>query len=168
VPFFEKQLRLPKSHYIGRQSYFVTIVTENRSDIFVNFSEGRWLLEELSFASSRYRFQIHAYCVMPDHLHLLAEGTEETSDLTTFVEGFKQRTAFGFARRTKQRLWQRRYYDHILRPNESPEDVACYIWWNPVRKNLCADPTAYPLTGSQTIDWMKRSPSPTTWKPTWK
>src|SRR6266481_9894571 len=28
------------------------------------------------------------------------------------------------------------YYDHILRPSDQIEDVACYIWWNPVRKNF--------------------------------
>jgi len=105
---------------------------------------------------------------MPDHLHFLAEGMSETSDLVTFVNGFKQHSGFEFGARTAKRLWQRRYYDHILRPNEPLEDVACYIWWNPVRKNLCTDPTAYQLTGSQTIDWMKRSPAPSPWKPAWK
>jgi hypothetical protein len=60
-----------------------------------------------------------------------------------------------------------RYYDHILRPNEVIEDVACYIWWNPVRKGLCEDPRLYPLSGSQTIDWMKKSPR-TNWTPPWK
>ncbi len=105
---------------------------------------------------------------MPDHLHFLVEGVEDTSNLVSFIERFKQHTAFEFAKRFDKRLWQRRYYDHILRPDEPIEDVACYIWWNPVRKNLCADPAAYPLTGSQTIDWMKRSPVGTKWKPTWK
>jgi len=34
-----------------------------------------------------------------------------------------------------------------------------------VRKNLCSTPQEFPLSGSQTIDWMKRSALGTPWKP---
>jgi putative transposase len=105
---------------------------------------------------------------MPDHLHLLCEGCSDDCDLVRFIEGFKQRTAYEFSKQHHSRLWQKRYYDHVLRPNEAVEDVACYIWWNPVRKELCRDPSTYPFSGSQTIDWMKRSPLGTKWQPTWK
>ena len=105
---------------------------------------------------------------MPDHLHFISEGLSDTCDLVKFVDAFKQRTAYEFSKLHRERLWQRRYYDHILRPNEAVESVVCYIWWNPVRKGLCAQPNSYPLSGSQTIDWMKTSSVPTNWKPHWK
>ena len=105
---------------------------------------------------------------MPDHIHFLCEGLLDTSDLVRFVNAFKQRTAYEFRKTHASRLWQMRYYDHILRPKEVIEDVACYIWWNPVRKGLCGGPHLYPLSGSQTIDWMKHSSSRTDWTPPWK
>jgi hypothetical protein len=55
-----------------------------------------------------------------------------------------------------------------LRPSDAIEDVACYIWWNPVRKHLCANPREYPLSGSQTLDWMKHSWLAPRWQPPWK
>jgi putative transposase len=168
VPFYKKQLRLPASEYIGRRTYFVTIGTENRAVFFSDLPTGHRLVEKLIASAAHSNFTLHAYCVMPDHLHFISEALADTCDLIRFVDGFKQRTAYEFSKTRGTRLWQRRYYDHILRPNEAIEDVACYVWWNPVRKKLCAEPHQYLLSGSQTIDWMKRSLTAPQWHPPWK
>ena len=168
MPLFKKQLRLPSTDYVGRRTYFITLGTENRAKFFSDLSTGRWLLGKLMEIAAEFDFSLHAYCVMPDHLHFISEGLSDTCDLVKFVDAFKQRTAYEFSKLHRERLWQRRYYDHILRPNEAVESVVCYIWWNPVRKGLCAQPNSYPLSGSQTIDWMKTSSVPTNWKPHWK
>ncbi|MGB2593147.1 MAG: transposase [Candidatus Acidiferrum sp.] len=167
MAFFKKRLRRPAEHYRGRQHYFVTVGTERRATFFADRLRGEWLLRHLVETAAQRNFSLHAYCVMPDHVHFLCEGLSEASDLVQFVDAFKQRTAYEFKKTHGERLWQMRYYDHILRPKEVPEDVACYIWWNPVRKGLCGEPHLYPLSGSQTIDWMKHS-SGTNWTPPWK
>jgi REP element-mobilizing transposase RayT len=105
---------------------------------------------------------------MPDHLHFVAEGMADACDLMKFVDTFKQRTGYEYRQSHRQQLWQARFYDHVLRGADAVEDVACYIWMNPVRKGLCADPHLYPLSGSQTINWMKRSLAGTEWIPPWK
>src|SRR2546421_3215013 len=140
MPLFMKQLRLSRTDYIGRRAYFITICTENRAPSFSPERTGPWLLEKLFATASSFDFLLHAYCVMPDHLHWVSEGCKDTCDLIKFVDLFKQRTAYEFTREQRSRLWQRRYYDHILRQSDAVEDVACYIWWNPVRKGLCANP----------------------------
>jgi REP-associated tyrosine transposase len=168
VPFYKKQLRLQARDYIGRRTYFVTVCTENRAAFFSDPATGRWLLEKLIAAVAGLNFVLHAYCVMPDHVHFVCEGLADTCNLIQLVEGFKQRTAYEFSKTRSRRLWQRRYYDHVLRPNECVEDIACYIWWNPVRKGLCAEPHHHPLSGSQTLDWMKTSSLAPRWQPPWK
>ena len=168
MPFFQKRLRLPADHYRGRLIYFVTLGTEKRANFFADQSTGQWLLKHLLEIAAQYNFSLHAYCVMPDHIHFLCEGLSDTSDMVKFVNAFKQRTAYEFRKTHASRLWQMRYYDHVLRPQEVIEDVACYIWWNPARKGLCHDPHLYPLSGSQTIDWMKQTSSRTNWTPPWK
>jgi len=168
VPFYKKQLRLPLTNYQGPRLYFVTIVTANRSPYFADLTTGRWLIAMLLETAAKFSFSLHAYCAMPDHLHFLCEGRSDACNLTKFVEVFKQRTAHEFTNLRSARLWQKRYYDHILRPNEPAEAPACYIWSNPLRKNLCTNPREYPLAGSQTIDWMKNNPSPKNWLPPWK
>jgi putative transposase len=168
VPFFTKELRLSRADYIGGRTYFITICTENRAQFFGQQHTGIWLLKELFNTAALFDFVLHAYCVMPDHLHFVSEGRKDICDLVKFVERFKQRTAYEFKRKAEKRLWQRRYYDHVLRRSDAVEDVACYIWWNPVRKGLCMNPREYPLSGSQTLDWMNQSASPSNWLPPWR
>lgn len=105
---------------------------------------------------------------MPDHVHLLVEGISPQSRLREFMRVFKLRTAFEFRQLHNTQLWEMDYYDHILRPNDALEDGACYIWWNPVRKNLCKTPQDYQYSGSQTIPWMKRVSQPFAWSAPWK
>jgi len=105
---------------------------------------------------------------MPDHLHLLVEGNTHRSGLLNFMRVFKLRTAFEFRKSTNLRLWEMSYYDHILRRADALEAVACYIWWNPVRKQLCAAPAAFPYSGSNTIQWMQCSAKPPEWSAPWK
>ncbi|MGB9468603.1 MAG: transposase, partial [Candidatus Acidiferrum sp.] len=108
------------------------------------------------------------YCLMPDHVHILTEGMHPTSDALEFVRHFKQRTAFGFKRKTQQALWEFSYYDHILSPKDQIIEVARHIWWNPVRKNLCASPPDYPFSGSQTLTWRQESQVLPAWSAPWQ
>ncbi len=85
---------------------------------------------------------------MPDHLHLLVEGRDVDADLRLFIGEFKQRSAFQYRRATNRILWQKRYYDHVLRNEESTETIARYILRNPVRAGIVGDPRQYPFLGS--------------------
>jgi len=92
------------------------------------------------------RFKILVYCFMPDHLHLLLVG-EASSDLIKTMKTFKQITSQRFKNDYAEPLWQRGYYDHILRREEDLEVVANYIWGNPVRKGLAGTILDYPFSG---------------------
>lgn len=107
---------------------------------------------------------------MPDHVHLLAAGASKTSDLTAFVASFKKETGFEFEKKTGRRLWQFKYYDRILRGNDSANRVAWYIWLNPVRKGLCRERHEYPFAGSFTEIGKKMfsGAAPPEWSPPWK
>lgn len=57
-------------------------------------------------------------------------------------------------------LWQRGYYEHVLRSEESALQKARYILANPVRASLVEWPTQYPWLGSfvtTTEDLLQRS-----------
>jgi REP element-mobilizing transposase RayT len=85
---------------------------------------------------------------MPDHLHLLIEGTSEDSDLLAFVHVMKQRTAYEYRRSRGATLWQKGYYEHVVRDDEATLDIARYVLANPVRAGLVAEPRDYPFSGS--------------------
>ena len=96
-------------------------------------------------------FAVIAYCFMPDHLHALVEGTTETADFREFVRIFKQRSSFHLKRATGIELWQRGYFERVLRAEEDTFAVATYLLGNPVRAGMVTSPADYPFLGSLTM-----------------
>jgi putative transposase len=149
---FQKRIRLKDFSYKGFWRYFVTIATFGSRPYF---EDGRYvescvvLLKELSVS---YNFGMLAYCFMPDHLHLLIEGKEENSDFRGFISMFKQKTNFHFKKIEGNPLWQKDYYEHVLRRDEDAIQVVKYILNNPVRKGIVADYKDYPFIGSLVYD----------------
>ena len=160
--------RLPPQNYLGRQTYFVTICCDQRAKYLLEQTFAQRVLSLLLECAADRSFRLHAFCLMPDHVHFLAEGMHDRCDLREFVRLFKQRTGFAFRKLRGRALWEMSYHDHILRPSDPIEDVACYIWWNPVRQKLCTHPGEFPYCGSQSIDWIRRSAVGTSWSAPWK
>ncbi len=165
-----KNIRLRPENYRGQQLYFLTLCFHNRARTGADSRLASWLIERMRSHAETNAFLVHAYSIMPDHVHLLAHGAKRDSDLLKFVEAFKQDTGFHFHSRTSRRLWQFKYYDHIVRKPEDAQKIARYIWMNPVRKGLCSAPHDYPFSGSLTDSGtaMFGRPSEDTWTPPWK
>jgi putative transposase len=168
--FERKNIRLRAESYRGRRIYFVTLCFNHRPRFGANPRVARWIISKLRKHASACEFFIHAYCVMPDHVHVLAAASSDASNLVKFIEAFKQDTAVEFTRRVHRPLWQFKYYDHILRGADSADRVAWYIWLNPVRKGFCLTPTDYPSLGSFTELGAKllKISAATGWTPPWE
>ena len=166
--FFHKDIRLPASEYLGTKSFFVTICSAGRRPLFTNSRLAFSLLQSLRNQAGECAFDIHTYCLMPDHLHFLAQGTQQECDLRDFVKIFRLNSSRSYRQKTGQPLWQKKYFDHILRSGASLNSVAWYIWMNPVRKGLSSKVGEYPFCGSFTsVEWVWKRPTET-WKPNWK
>jgi REP element-mobilizing transposase RayT len=109
-------------------------------------------LQNITEAAAGSHFEVVAYCFMPNHLHLLVQTTAER-DLVAFVRLFKQRSGYAYRRLTGEPdvLWQKSYYDHVLRHEEDLHDAARYIWDNPVRAGLAENARDHPYSGSLTV-----------------
>ncbi len=173
--FRRKKIHLPRTSYLGPQWYFLTACTERRTPRFQDAGLVAEVTSLLIAKAEGADVGVEAYCFMskidlrPDHLHLLISGKGETTDCLRFMSVFKQHSAHAFRARTGERLWQPRYYDHILRDSERWEAVGWYIWMNPVRKGLCTRPDDWPFSGSQTQDWKRLlKPPKELWPPPWK
>lgn len=85
---------------------------------------------------------------MPDHIHLLVEIHEGGVNLSTFVGLLKGKVAVLFRKHQSERnIWQRRFYDRILRKSENIVHVATYILNNPVRKGIVESWKDYEFCG---------------------
>lgn len=86
---------------------------------------------------------------MPDHVHLVVEGTTETSDLRRFVKVVKQRVAYVFrTARNISTTWPERYYERVLRSNEATDTVVRCVLDNPVRGGLVVQAEDYAFSGA--------------------
>src|ERR1700730_16831295 len=156
TPFRHKNIRLPLDRYVGTGWFFVTFCCEGRKKIFLEPTRAQWFLDNLRSDALSFTLAIHAYCVMPDHVHLLSQGLTSTSDVLQFLKDLKRNTGSAYKQATKQQLWQKKSYDHALRSTDPPDQVAWYIWLNPVRANLCTSGIDYHWSASLT----RGSPAP--------
>jgi len=141
-------LRLPGFDYRHPGPYHVTIGTYKRQPFLTSSELVAALREELASLAALAGVQVYAYCFMPDHLHLLLVLSGKM-DLVEFVRRFKGRsTRIFWQHGGKGKLWQRGFYDHILRQEEDLREVARYILGNAVRAGLVQDFRAYQGSGS--------------------
>jgi REP element-mobilizing transposase RayT len=96
--------------------------------------------------ASTFETKTYAWCIMPDHVHFLMQ----CNNVVNFVRTFKGRlTPEARQLNPKKRLWQRSFYDHALRREETLSEVSCYIWENPVRAEIVQNPEDYSWSGSE-------------------
>ena len=84
---------------------------------------------------------MHAWIIMPNHVHCLVETTENVA-LGTLVKSWKTfvvREANELLGRTGG-FWHREYYDRFIRDGDHYERVLNYIHMNPVKAGLSAKP----------------------------
>jgi putative transposase len=140
--------RLANDLYVGARRYFLTMCCENRRDVLGDTGACDLVVSELQRASDNHQFVVFAYCLMPDHLHLVTEGSSGASNCLAFAHMFKQRTAFQWRQQRGESLWQPGFYDHVLRDAEDTRAVVRYVLENPVRAKLVASPQDYRYSGS--------------------
>ncbi|HOJ27899.1 MAG TPA: transposase [Spirochaetota bacterium] len=112
-------------------------------------------VEILRKAKEKYRFKLIAYCIMDNHIHLVVHTLEDGAPISRIVQYIKARFAEMYNKiigRTGP-FWNERYKDSII---EFARDGFHYLLWllwylayNPVRKNLCSDPTQYRYSSIQ-------------------
>ena len=140
--------RLSEFSYTGVYQYLLTFCTRQRERSFASPEAAATALAQFRQAASEELFALLAYCLMPDHVHLLVEGLADTSDLRRFAKLAKQRSGARYAIAVGKPLWQEGFYDHVLRGDEDVRTVARYIIENPVRAGLVSTPFDYPYLGS--------------------
>jgi REP element-mobilizing transposase RayT len=143
---FPKRPRLKDFNYSGTYAYFVTILTKDHTAYFKEAEVIDSLIDILIETARSERFDVIAYCFMPDYFHLVVIGKDDKSNLKKFISLFKQKSGYWFKKNYNENLWHISYYDHILRKEESIENVALYILENPVRKGVVSDFREYPFS----------------------
>jgi putative transposase len=149
----ERPHRLAAFSYKGPHRYSLTFCSHRRRTLFIKADVAQEALSQILQSAAKQAFAIFAYCFMPDHLHLLVEGQSDGADLITFAKDIKQRIAYHYPRTHGGDIWQKGYFERVLRDDEATLTVAKYILANPVRKDLVKEPRDYPFSGSAVWTW---------------
>jgi REP element-mobilizing transposase RayT len=79
---------------------------------------------------------LHAWVIMPNHVHLLLTPHGDVSRLLRRLKGYSARQANQLLGRTGQPFWQDESYDHLVRNGEEFRRIESYVLTNPVRAGL--------------------------------
>jgi len=113
-------------------TFFVTTSTHDRRRLFQVDSNAQLFIDTLQHYRRDGRYKLHAFVVMPDHVHLILTPLEITLERAVgMIKG-------GFSRRlgSKFPVWQRGFTDHRIRDAVDLEARRRYLLLNPVKAGL--------------------------------
>jgi putative transposase len=139
-------------------TYFITCITHQRKKIFSNPQLAQIAIDQWKHYEKTYEFTLHAYCVMHDHYHVLLDvGKKKT--ISQILHAVNSYTATLINKvldqEVKMKIFQRGYWDEIIRDQDMYWQKVSYILTNPYRMGLVRHPMNSYLY-SNLNEWMDR------------
>ncbi len=106
-------------------------------------------IEVLGQAQEKYQFELNAYQVMNNHIHIVIRTIPGGTLISRIVQYIKSRFAEKYNRLTKRigPFWNERYHDTIIEKAENPEYYLLWLLWylafNPIRSKATDSPRKY-------------------------
>lgn len=141
-------------------TYFFTVVTYRRQPILCDAPLRTALRRAIEEVRASRPFTVDAWVLLPDHLHCLWTLPPGDADFATRWSLIKRRVS-QFCREHYRRpewlapskrkhrestLWQRRYWEHLIRDEHDCARHVDYIHHNPVRHGHCRTPGEWPYS----------------------
>jgi putative transposase len=142
------------------RTYFFTLVTYCRIPWLCEEVARRALREGIQTVQQNHPFAIDAIVLLPDHLHCLwtlPEGDANYATRWRLIKSFVTRQCAedlalaselrpSRQRRGEHNLWQRRFWEHLIRDQADFDRHVHYIHRNPVKHGLCQSPEEWPFS----------------------
>ena len=124
--------------------YLVTTVVKDRQPLFCEHGCCQIVIDGISFLRTRLRHRVHAYVLMPDHMHLVVTP-REGGNVSQVMHSLKLYTArqIGALLGSKGGIWQARFYERTIRTRKDMEGALAYVHGNPVKAGLAESPEDY-------------------------
>ena len=124
--------------------FHVTARGAKRAAIFradSDYAEFRALLLRIA---ERFDWIMHAYCLMPNHYHLVVEATQP--QLSQGMHRLNGRYAQGFNERydNSGHVFERRFWSWAIETEEHLDRAIAYVYDNPVEAGLCSEGGDWP------------------------
>ena len=149
-PMHERShLRRLQHLWLRKPVYFLTVCVAGRRRILHRAPVASLLSQALHDASRIHGWAVGRFVIMPDHVHFFCAALSDGKDLPAFVRDWKRWTA----RKIEEDaaipppIWQREFFDHVLRSPKSYSAKWDYVRENPVRAGLVTDADDWPYQG---------------------
>ena len=135
-----KHLRRLDQVWIENPIYFITVCTFRRRIILAEQAVVKIIQDELAFASSKHGWHVGRYVIMPDHIHFFARSEPTAKNLSSFMKLWKEWTSKRIQKEigAAGNIWQKEFFDHLLRNPQSYDLKWQYVAENPVRAGFVA------------------------------
>ena len=131
-------------HPGGTYFFTVNLLQRQGNDLLIRHVET--LRRVVRAVQSRHGFRIHAWVVLPEHLHCVIELPDNDDDFATRWRLIKMGVSKALpktewlsetrARRGERGIWQRRYWEHLIRDEADFRAHMDYVHINPVKHGL--------------------------------
>ena len=141
---FKPRLKRLERLHTSNPIYFITACTKRRVRILDDPDVHHGFLEFASRAMQR-KVNVGRYMIMPDHLHFFVAFSPNALSLSLWMKSLKN--SLSKVLRKKGFLsphWQKDFFDHLMRSDESYQQKWEYVVLNPVRAGLVAN----------SVDWL--------------
>jgi len=135
--------RLPR-YAIANQPQHIIQQGRDGQQIFFEDQDYQYFHDCLDAAAYNYQLEVHAYVLMPDHVHILATpGNTDSISRTTQSIGRNYVQYFNESYSGSGTLWEGRYRATVVESKQYLLDCSRYIEMNPVRNGLVSKPADY-------------------------
>ena len=142
-----KQIRLKNFDYSSGNYYYITICCYKRKCLLASEEEGNIFLKKTGLIVNEYLKQIpYRYeeahidvsVIMPNHIHFVLAKDEGGASIVDIVKWLKSVTTAKCleSKLINDHLWQRNYYEHIVRSERALDGIREYIVNNPLKWHL--------------------------------
>lgn len=136
-----------RRYHLENRIYFITVVTKERKPIFKNEENVHLLFSVLRDVKTIHPFESIAHCVLYDHVHLMIKPADiENHNISRIMHSIKKNFTERYKLKAclqKASVWQRRFYDHVIRDDEGFNKHLNYIHYNPVKHRIVNNPKDY-------------------------
>ena len=126
--------------FVPGGTYFFTLVTWHRRPLLASEERIELLRNAFRHIKAERPFVIEGIVVMPDHLHCILRLPSGDADYPGRWREIKQRFSRAVDIRTNHRnerpVWQRRFYEHLVRDENDWCRHMDYLHYNPVKHGL--------------------------------
>src|SRR5690349_4247005 len=147
-------------------TYFFTVNLLQRQDNDLLTRHIALLRNAVRMVRQRHPFQIHGWVVLPDHLHCVIELPKDEADFAVrwrlikgaFSKGLsvtEQRSEVRMAR-GERAIWQRRYWEHLIRDEADFCAHMDYVHINPLKHGLVKQVSEWPAFNFSSLGGQRR------------